>query len=264
MNLNTMEIGVIKWFNNSKGFGVADTTNGQVFVHIKSFKLKPNNLSPRDTILFKKRADPKSQNAVAIHTRLVGEVHDWELIATLALKENPTVKIGHTSTKNPNLHLAELAAYQYLNGKSRDQIFDEVVHYFSNKLPDDKFLMYGEFIEKVFTRSMGLEKRNELLSKIFHFFGSQVNERKLFLVWKFNKFSYIGQDGADDFEIPESILVLFADELGVTELQRIHTYSYGGIFCNELIAKKLENAENLTTEEIKKLEMINHVKFFKE
>lgn len=262
-----MEIGVIKWFNNSKGFGVADTVNGQVFVHIKSFKLKPTNLSSRDAILFKRRLDPKSHNAVAIHSRLVGDVHDWELIASLALKGNIAVRDSTerlSLPKSNHLSLAELAAYQYLNGKSREQIFQEVTSYFTSKLPDEKFLFYGEFLEKVFTRSMGLEKRNELLSRIFDFFGKHVNERKLFLVWKSTKFRYIGHLEADDFEIPEDILVLFADELNVSELMRIHTYSYGNIFCNELVAKKLEEADNLTTEEIKKLEMISHVKFFKE
>lgn len=260
-----MEIGVIKWFNNVKGFGVLDTLNGQVFIHIKSFKLKPSNLSPRDAVLFKKRVDPKSQNAVAIHSRLVSDVSDWEFITNVALKESnaPRTTEGHTS-KAHHLHIAELAAYQYLNGKSRDQIFKEVTTYFSSKLADDKFLSYAEFIEKAFTRSMGLEKRNELLSKIFQFFGEHINERKLFLVWKSGKFKYIGHNDADDFEIPEAILVLFADELSVAELQRIHTYSYGNIFCNELVTKKLEDAADLTTEEIKKLEMISHVKFFKE
>lgn len=262
-----MEIGVIKWFNNTKGFGVADTVNGQVFIHIKSFKLKPTNLSSRDAILFKRRVDPKSHNAVAIHSRLVSDVHDWELIASLALKgSNVPKEIGERSAipKSNHLSLAELAAYQYLNGKSREQIFQEVTDYFTSKLPDDQFLFYGEFLEKVFTRSMGLEKRNELLSRIFDFFGKHVNERKLFIVWKSTKFRYIGHIEADDFEIPEDILVLFADELSVAELMRIHTYSYGNIFCNELITKKLENADDLSTEEIKKLEMISHVKFFKD
>lgn len=252
-----MEIGVIKWFNNTKGFGVADTINGQVFVHVKNFKSKPDNLSPRDAILFKRREDPKSQNAVAIHTRLVNEVHDWELIATLALKSSSSDGAdNHLVTKDPNLLLAEFAAYQYLNGKSREQIFREVTSYFVNKLSGDKFLKYGEFIEKVFTRSMGLEKRNELLTKIFDFFGSHVNERKLFLVWKFSKFKYIGYEGADDFEIPEAVLVLFVNELNIAELQRISTYSYGSAFCDEFVAKRLEEAEDLSAEDIKKLEMI--------
>jgi len=260
-----MEIGVIKWFNNLKGFGVIDTLSGQVFIHIKSFKLKPSTLSPRDAILFKRRVDPKSQNAVAIHSRLVGDISDWEAIATMALRGGTPNKTGdQLFSKSHNLHIAELAAYQYLNGKSKDQIFKEVTAYFSSRLADDNFLLYAEFIEKAFTRSMGLEKRNELLSAIFNFFGENINERKLFLVWKLAKFRYIGHVDADDFEIPEAILVLFADELNVAELQRIHTYSYGNIFCNELIAKKLEDSENLTTEEIKKLEMISHVKFFKE
>lgn len=262
-----MEIGVIKWFNNTKGFGIADAVNGQVFVHIKSFKLKPTNLSSRDAILFKRRVDPKSHNAVAIHSRLVGEVHDWELIAALALKGNSPAKDPGAKApvaKTNHLSLAELAAYQYLNGKSREQIFQEVTSYFTTKLPDDKFLFYGEFLEKVFTRSMGLEKRNELLTRIFSFFGKHVNERKLFLVWKSTKFRYIGHLEADDFEIPENILVLFADELRVAELLRIHTYSYGDVFCNELVVKKLENTAELTKEEIKKLEMISQVKFFKD
>jgi len=261
-----MEIGIIKWFNNAKGFGVADTVQNQVFVHIKSFKLKPHNLSPRDAILFRRKSDPKNTNAVAIQTRLISDLNDWELIVDLALNTHgvPASEIPIAPIKGLNLQLAELAAYQFLNGKSREQILKVAINYFLNKLVDDKFLMYSAFLEKVFTRSMGLEKRNELLTKIFEFFGAHVNERKLFLVWKFNKFAYIGYIDADDFEIPETILVLFADELSVGELQRIHTYSYGEIFCGELIARKLENAENLTTEEIKKLEMINHVKFFKE
>jgi len=260
-----MEIGVIKWFNNTKGFGVADTTNGQVFVHVKNFKSKPDNLSPRDAILFKRREDPKSQNAVAIHTRLVNEVHDWELIAALALKSSSSGGTDdHVVTKDPNLQLAEFAAYQYLNGKSREQIFKEVTSYFIGKLSDEKFLKYGEFIEKVFTRSMGLEKRNELLTRIFDFFGNHINERKLFLVWKFSKFKYIGYEGADDFEIPEAILVLFVNELNVAELQRIRTYSYGSVFCDEFVPKRLEDPENLTAEDVKKLETINQVKSFKE
>lgn len=261
-----MELGVIKWFNNTKGFGVADTVDGQVFVHIKSFKIKPKNLENRNTILFKKRTDPKSQNMVAIHSRMLGDEQDWDLIVASALKRLPFKKttISKDFPHHPNNHLAEIAAYQYLNGKSTSQIFNAVTKYFSDKLHDKKFVQYCEFIEKVFTRSMGLEKRNELLKHIFDFFGQNVNESKLFEVWKAMKFAYIGHTDADDFEIPEAILVNFADQLNVSELMRIHTYSYGEIFCNELIKKKLEESQDLTTEEIKKLEMISHVKFFKE
>ncbi len=226
-----MELGVIKWFNNSKGFGVADTVNGPVFVHIKSFKIKPTSLSPRDAVLFKKRDDPKSHNAVAINTRVVGDIHDWMLIMLLVLNNEHKVD---QPNKGTHLPIAELAAYQYLNGKSRDQIFQETTSYFQTTLSDDHFLSYGEFIEKVFTRSMGLEKRNELLTRIFTFFGEHVNERKLFLIWKSRRFQYIGHLEADDFEIPLPVLRQFAHELSESELSRIRSYSYGSQVLEEL------------------------------
>ena len=230
-----MEIGVIKWFNNSKGFGVADTVQGQVFVHIKSFRIKPTNLSPRDAVLVKIKEDTKNRHAVAGQSRLIGEAQDWGLIVSLALDQDGK---GNIITKGSHLPIPELAAYQYLNGKSREQIFEDITSYFLRSLSDEKFIPYGEFVEKVFTRSMGVEKRNELLTRIFTFFGQHVNERKLFLIWNSKKFRYIGHLEADDFEIPADILKLFASELNKSDLQRIRTYSYSALVLDELHANE--------------------------
>ncbi|QNL49603.1 cold shock domain-containing protein [Olivibacter sp. SDN3] len=258
-----MELGVIKWFNNLKGFGVADTIDGQVFIHIKSFKVKPANIENRSIVLFKKRIDPKSQNTVAIHSRLIGAEHDWDIIATYALK---TLAFRKTTkpTGHYDAHLAEIAALQYLNGKSKDQILNSIKIYYANHLADRDFISYCEFLEKVFTRSMGIDKRNELLTLLYNYFGESINERKLFYVWKAMKFGYIGYTDADDFEIPEQVLYSFSEQIDASDLIRIHAYSYGESFCKELIDRKLDDTKKLSTEEIKKYEMLSHVKFSKE
>lgn len=258
-----MELGVIKWFNNSKGFGVAETIDGQVFIHVKSFKIKPANIENRSIVVFKKRTDPKSNNTVAIHSRLIGAEQDWEIIATYALKTPPNKK-AIKSSGHYDSHLAEMAALQYLNGKSKEQILSSIKAYFTNRLADKEFVSYCEFLEKVFTRSMGIDKRNELLTLLYSYFGENINERKLFYVWKSMKFGYIGYTNADDFEIPEEILYTFAEHIDASDMIRIHAYSYGENFCKELIDNKLGNTKKLSTEEIKKYEMLSHVKFSKE
>ena len=55
-----MNIGLIKWFDNLKGFGILGTLDhGDVFVHINTFKIKPTFLQQGMPVLFTLRYDEK-------------------------------------------------------------------------------------------------------------------------------------------------------------------------------------------------------------
>lgn len=260
-----MIIGLVKWFDPDKGFGVIGTPDlGEFFLHINSFLRKPENISKGTAIIFSKKIDKVKNRNTAENSRFVGELEDWKTILSyLGKPDNVSIEVevtgrgrrGNTYHRKEiqSFSLIELSTKQYCKEKSEEELTTIVVDYFDNDLDAKYFIPYCELIDQRLTNHFLIEKSSDILNKVFSHFGENLNEEILFRVWKQKKFKFISYTDNDDYEIPESIFKSYVSEIGQTELRRIQNFSFGSEFCSQFVKIKFSKIEQLTSVEINEL-----------
>jgi cold shock CspA family protein len=264
-NYITMLIGLVKWFDPEKGFGiVGNPEEGEFFLHINNFINRPQSISKGTAIVFKKKIDLKKNRSSAENCRLIEELEDWKTILNYLDKPDSIgieVEVTGRGRRGGSYHyketksysLKDLSAKQLFRGKSESEISSMITGYFDDNLNKTLFINYCEFIENRITKNIESEKATTLLADIYSHFGNNLNEDILFHTWKTKKFKFISYTDADEYEIPEKVLKTFSSEIGVPELKRIIGYEFGSAFCNDFINSKFKGVANLTADEIKNL-----------
>ncbi|MDR3339981.1 MAG: hypothetical protein LBT25_07840 [Candidatus Symbiothrix sp.] len=267
-----MQIGIVKWFDSEKGFGVLGDPKEEFFLHINNFINKPKNLSDSidffafkgTVIIFEKKFDKKKNRNIAEQCRLVGELNDWNIILRyLDTPDKVSIEVEETRYGNrgnsykykefQNFSLMNLAAKQFFKKKTDDEILSTITNYFDNELNNKYFFNYCELIENSIQKSLKKEQATTLLKDIFTHFGNNLNEETLFHVWKDKKFKFISYTEINEYEIPQKVLKNFITEISIAELKRIKDFSYGSEFCNDFVNSKFCNISSLNFDEIKSL-----------
>ena len=123
-----MLIGLVKWFDPDKGFGVIGTPGeGEFFLHINSFLRKPENISKGTAIIFSKKIDKVKNRNTAEKSRLVGELQDWEIILSyLGKPDNVSIEVEVTGCgkRGNTYHRKEIQSFSLI-GLSIKQFFKE-------------------------------------------------------------------------------------------------------------------------------------------
>ncbi|MFC3198113.1 hypothetical protein ACFOET_10875 [Parapedobacter deserti] len=259
-----MLIGLVKWFDSEKKYGVVGTPGGkEYFLHINSFSTNPRKIFKKTSIAFQEAMDAKGERNVAKKCHLVEKPEDWiSIFSYLGKPDNVGIEveaIRYGRRGNPyyrretqNFSLIALSIEQFLKGKAESEIVSIVTEYFDNGLNPDHFISYGEHIESAITKVFPNSSSN-MLNKVFVHFRENLNEEILFAVWKKKKFRFISYSDKDDYEIPEGILKSKIDEIGVPELNRIANFSFGPEFCSQHVDTKFSRVEHLSSSEIKNL-----------
>lgn len=74
-------IGLTKWFDSEKGFGVVGTPEGEeYFFHTNSFISKPEKILKGTPVVFSPKSDNVKNRKSANNIRLVGKTEDWKTI----------------------------------------------------------------------------------------------------------------------------------------------------------------------------------------
>ena len=258
-------IGLVKWFDSDKGFGVIGTPDkGEFFLHVNSFLNIPQNISKGTSIIFTKRNDQQKNRNAAENCRLVGELADWGTL--LYYLEKPDIisievdargrgmngKPFHRK-ENQTFSLMYLSAEQFCINKSEVEIRNIVIDYFDNDLDSNHFVAYCEFVEKVLTKYFSKEISTNVINDVFSHFGKNLDESILFQVWKKKKFKFISYTEFDEYEIPETVLKTHISEISIHELRRIVNFSFGTTFCSIFIKEQFSNIKNLSSIELKNL-----------
>ena len=260
-----MLIGLVKWFDEDKGFGIVGTPDeGEYFLHINSFTTKPEKILKGTPIAFTPKIDKAKNKNSADNSRLVGIAEDWKVI--LSYLGNPdSVRIevevtGRGKRGNPYRHkeiqsfsLIGLSLKYFFKDKSKEEISNFITDYFDNDLETKHFISYCELLESRLPKHFPNDVVTNILNGVFSHFGKNLNEEILFNVWKQKKFKFISYDEMDDYEIPENVLKTYIFELSKTELNRILKFSFGSEFGSYYVNNKFNNIENLTSTEIKEL-----------
>ena len=83
-----MLIGLVKWFDPIKGFGVIGTpSEGEYFLHINSFASRPERILKGTPIAFSPNIDKGKNRNSAEKSRFVGNVEDWKIILCYLLHQ---------------------------------------------------------------------------------------------------------------------------------------------------------------------------------
>lgn len=248
-----MFIGAVKWFNGTKGFGVISLPQDVVlFLHINSFRQKPNVLKPGDVIIGETKPSAKHDRLEARNCHLANSPADWPVLTKLLGKPDDvtidytTENAKHSNVKQKCVSLLSLGMNQLLSQISANHIITMVANsLWDLSLTPETFMVYARSLESAVIRTHGGASGKELLNKIFLSFGDCVTPDILFRVWKTRNFRYIGYSEQGDYEIPEEILNRHSTELEYHDLNRILQYSYGQMFCAEIASAMLEDAEVL-------------------
>ncbi len=260
-----MLIGLVKWFDKDKGFGVVGTSDGEeYFLHINSFTTSPDKILKGTPVAFLPKIDKIKNRKSAESSRLVGNPEDWKVILS-HLGKADSVKIevevtGQGKRGNPyhrkeiqSFSLIELSLKYFFQNKNEEEISNYIIDYFDNDLKIEQFVSYCELIENRLPKHFSSDIVCNILNKIYSHYGKNLNEELLFSVWRQKKFKFISYNGMDDYEIPESVLRAHIREIGKSELSRILKYGFGSDFSSYYVNNKFSNIETLTSAEIKEL-----------
>lgn len=260
-----MLIGLVKWFDKDKGFGVVGTPDGEeYFLHINSFTTKPDKILKGTPIAFSPKTDNRKNRNSAESSRLVGNSEDWKVILNhLGKPDSVRIEVevrGHGRRGNP-YHRKEMRSFSiiglslkyFFQDKNEDEISNSIIDYFDNDLNTKQFISYCELIEDTLPKHFSNEISTNIQNIVFSHFGKNLNEEILFNVWKDKKFKFISYNEMDDYEIPESVLRANILEIGKSELNRILKFSFGSEFGSYYVNNKFSNIETLTSDEIKEL-----------
>lgn len=260
-----MLIGLVKWFDKEKGFGVVGTPDEEeYFLHINSFTTKPEKILKGTPIAFFPKIDKVKNRKSADNSRLVGNSEDWKVILNhLGKPDSVRIEVevkGHGRRGNPyhrkeirSFSLIRLSLKYFFKDKSEDEISNFIIDYFDTDLDTKHFFSFCELIEDRLPKHFSSDIASNILNRVFSHFGKNLNEEILFRVWKQKKFKFISYNEMDDYEIPENILKKHILEIGKTELNRIIKFSFGSEFGSYYVNNKFSNIEDLTSTEIKEL-----------
>jgi cold shock CspA family protein len=274
-----MKAGLIKWFDNDKGFGLVGTPNNEdYFLHAKSFSIKPESLKRGTVVIFSEAAEnskiTSKKNNAAKDSRLLESNKDWYEVMNYFEKDN-IINIEVTITgesRHGNRYkrkeikrysLVKFAARQFFETKTPEEISDILIEYKIDKLDGILFIQYCEFIEQSICKYIPEEKKEDFLSNLFESFGNNIKDEVLFCVWRDSKFKYIGKPELSDYEIPRHVLEPHISSLSLGSLEKIKNYSYGDNFCSVLIEKDINDAKSKNINEIKNIyQRINLIQDF--
>lgn len=257
-----MLIGLVKWFDQDKGFGVIGTPEGDdYFLHKNNFVDNPGSISRATPLVFDSLIDNKKNRKSAVKARLVGEIEDWELALSYLGKSdsvNIEVEVLNQTSRGNTYHTKEeksfsllnLGLMQFFSTKYGNEISKIVTKYFDDGLDLKLFTNYCERIENAIATVFPSDLSNSILDEIYCYFGKNLNKDILFQVWKDKKFRFISYEGSEDYEIPESVLNNHIDKLGLSELRRIKQFSFGSKFCTEYFDSFFSKFDSLSSEQI--------------
>lgn len=260
-----MLIGLVKWFDKDKGFGVLGTPDDEeYFLHINSFTEKPDKILKGTPIAFLPKTDNRKNRKSAESSRLVGNSDDWKAILNhLGRPDSVRIEVeirGHGRRGNPyqrkeirSFGLIGLSLKYFFQDKNEEEVSNIIIDYFDNELNPKQFISYCELIEDSLPKYFSKEISTNIQNIVFSHFGKNLNEEILFNVWMKKKFKFIAYNEMDDYEIPESVLKANILEIGKLELGRILKFSFGSEFASYYVNNKFSNIENLNSNEIKEL-----------
>lgn len=181
-----MLIGLVKWFDQEKGFGVLGTPNGEeYFLHINSFRLKPEKLLIGMPIAFIPKADKTKNRNLANNSRLVVNAEDWKTILSyLGKSDSVQIEVARCSSFGNQNQRKEIQSFSlvgisleyFLKDKNEEKISNIIIDYYNKDLDSKLFISYCELIEVIIPKHFSCDIASNILNRVFSHFSKNLNK----------------------------------------------------------------------------------------
>lgn len=237
------KLGIIKWFNQEKGFGVATQQDQrESFIHRSQVRDDPANYVPGKVVVYVPVFDQKSLRINVKNCQLFALGKEWALLIDLINSDDSIqIELGNALK---TISIKEEAVKQYLIQNGIELTLQVIKDSFGEFQIQVSFDKYCELLENIFLKSLGA-KSAIYLKEIFDFFGQNLDKEMLFDTWKTKKLYRLGYAQGGDYEIPETLIGEKEDELGTDEWIRIREFSYGQGLVLEYLQKSSYSEKNL-------------------
>jgi hypothetical protein len=191
-----MIVGLVKWFDKEKGYGVVKSTSEEeAFLHKNEFIIVPEKVGTTTALIYETKSG-RIGRLEAIKARPPESYKDWELImSSLGSSDSVSIEIevsGHGRLGRPfmrketrQLSIRGYAGYQLLKKKSRTEIISFLTRYYKEVLVPEKPQLFYNYVKFVRTKvkEIALPDSNKIIAEIYSFFGTHKNNIVIFCAW---------------------------------------------------------------------------------
>lgn len=170
-------IGLIKWFDYTKGFGrIGTPDDGEIFLHQNNLDIRPEKLLIATSLIFEIKKDNRGASAINAHPP--SSYEDFKLILSYR-KRNHTISAqvtvtgksrwGNTYKRNEtrSYSIVDYSLHQLLRKKLATEIFEFFKKYFDEQNPKEDVEFVTKFIllAKEQIKGIKLELNDQLLKE---------------------------------------------------------------------------------------------------
>lgn len=268
-----MHLGLVKWFDNDKGFGRIGSVNGDdIFLHIDQFIVKPEKVLKLKALFFDIENNNKGNKATNVS---IPETYEHFLYLMALLESNPKVNIeftikGKSRWGNEYLRkeyrdcsIFDNALYQLLRNKDPETIKNFYINYFNDNEFDsiEKIILLFKATKEVINKlelkkslvendTVVHEKVNstQLILEIFKHYLSNIKQDYLFDIWLKSCHHPVKQSNTlvhkvyeSNFQFPQNIFLDNYKKIDNYSLKRLLNDSKNEDICAKIVDKKIND-----------------------
>lgn len=258
-----MLIGIIKWFDDLKGFGMLGTLNhGDIFLHINNFKHRSTYLQQGLPISFELRFDERKGKNYAALCAVADKEQDFfsnlilleksDLIS-IEVKVSAVTTYGRkfTTSKIEQISLLQAVFKHIFLTKESSIIAESIIKHYATHSDEISIVQYVEFFHESLPKIFGEEKTSIILKLLIGYFRDNISEQNHFEIWLQKKYNLINHTPDLEYEISREILEKNIDKIGANELIRIRDFTYGSAFIEYYIALYQQNVQDKSIDQLK-------------
>ncbi|UOK42515.1 MULTISPECIES: cold shock domain-containing protein [Flavobacterium] len=266
-------LGLIKWFDNDKGFGVIGTIDGnEVFIHSSQFINKPEKVLKAKAVFFDIAEDKKGKKAINVadpetyeHFKYIMSINENDPKVSLELTFKGKSRWGKEYIRKEyrDSSIFNYAIFQLLRYKDPETVkaffindFDEC-NFDSVETTKKRFQITRDVINKLEFKTVNADnsinevsgvKSSEIIIEIFKHYLSKTDEKYLFDIWRQSYHHPIIQSNtllhnkyAKEYDFPDAIFLDNYKSIDCYLLEKIFTAHEREDICFNIISKKIKD-----------------------
>lgn len=252
-----LEFGLVKWFDNEKGFGVIQASFDQeYFLHSSNLLQPTGKIEPLDVFLFKPKMNDKNNRLEARGVRRIHGIDDFDVfIRFFPQPDSFTFEIPLRDGKDfikkakRTVSLRKIALDDLVSQIGIEKIEERVLVFLEHGLDMNDLLSFMALFTHIVStpRESDLKKPSE---KVYAKFSQLLDAYQKFEIWKNKKFFLLGLSKEDEFSLSIHEFAFCFDQLEEEDLKRIAQQATGSEILPRLLKLKFGPINGLTWEQV--------------